>query len=376
MNKAATTFLVLALLGIEMARGIFVPPDLEQVPVARLQTNLEAQVAAAPQNFQAHYALARVHAMAYSLKAGEVPVDKRNGQVYPGDPSRGDFPPSKVNQVGDTDLREKAQKHLAAAVDHYRKAVAIQEDHWPSRLGLAWALQEQGARTNALAEFRKTLALAWEKDQAKDHFLHHIPTEEIANYLLPLLDRQRDAEEIAAIKNKVVVLRKKPRAVTPLLIPLTAQTNLHALIDAEANVLFDLDGSDLRRRWGWPTPLAGWLVFDPPGRGHIRSGLQLFGNVTFWIFWENGYQALATLDDNADGELRGSELRDLAIWQDLNQNGVSEPAEVRRVSSWGIAVLACKSQIHSSGIPFSPRGVIFDDGSARPTYDAVVPVRR
>jgi len=40
-------------------------------------------------------------------------------------------------------------------------------------------------------------------------------------------------------------------------------------------------GAGLRpRRRGW--------FFDHDGRGQITSGLQLFGNVTFWIFWQNG----------------------------------------------------------------------------------------
>ena len=28
----------------------------------------------------------------------------------------------------------------------------------------------------------------------------------------------------------------------------------------------------------------------------MTSALQLFGSVTYWMFWDHGYQALATLD--------------------------------------------------------------------------------
>jgi hypothetical protein len=59
------------------------------------------------------------------------------------------------------------------------------------------------------------------------------------------------------------------------------------------------------------------------------------------LFWSNGYEALRALDDNGDGELRGAELRKLAIWRDRNQNGVSEKGEVSPLTAHGIAALSC-----------------------------------
>jgi hypothetical protein len=41
----------------------------------------------------------------------------------------------------------------------------------------------------------------------------------------------------------------------------------------------------------------------------LTSALQLFGNVTFWMFWSNGFEAMRALDDNQDGTLAGGELR-------------------------------------------------------------------
>jgi len=61
------------------------------------------------------------------------------------------------------------------------------------------------------------------------------------------------------------------------------------LEDASASVAFDVDGSGLGRRWSWITKKAGWLVYDPQKNGKITSGLQLFGNVSFWCFFDNGF---------------------------------------------------------------------------------------
>lgn len=60
------------------------------------------------------------------------------------------------------------------------------------------------------------------------------------------------------------------------------------------------------------------------------------------LFFENGYHALATLDDDGDGELAGRELRGLALWQDRNGDGVSDDGEVKPVGAYGVVSLSCE----------------------------------
>jgi len=101
----------------------------------------------------------------------------------------------------------------------------------------------------------------------------------------------------------------------------------------------------------------------------------MFGNVTFWIFWPNGYAALAALDDNGDGRLTGPELRGLCLWIDRNGNGISEPGEVVPVESLGITAIQCGCHTNATGMPWNPAGVVFQDGSSRATYDWTAPGR-
>jgi hypothetical protein len=101
----------------------------------------------------------------------------------------------------------------------------------------------------------------------------------------------------------------------------------------------------------------------------------MFGNVTFWIFWRDGYQALASLDNNADGKLTGAELDGLALWNDRNSDGVSDAGEVTPASECGIEAINCDSDLHPSGIRFNERGAIFRDGSSRATFDWIAPSR-
>ena len=119
-----------------------------------------------------------------------------------------------------------------------------------------------------------------------------------------------------------------PRPITPIVVSLRNGAAARDLENHSARVAFDADGTGLQKHWTWITRDAGWLVYDPHNTGKITSGLQLFGGVTFWMFWENGYQALAALDDDGDGMLTGRELKGLAIWQDLNGNGVCERGDV------------------------------------------------
>src|SRR5882672_3151354 len=91
------------------------------------------------------------------------------------------------------------------------------------------------------------------------------------------------------------------------------------------------------------------------------------------FFWRDGYNALAALDEDSDGVLRGAELRGLALWHDGNGNGVSEPGEVRPLEAFGITAISCKSETHPNGIQWNSRGVVMRDGTTRPTYDWIAP---
>src|SRR5262249_50699099 len=160
----------------------------------------------------------------------------------------------------------------------------------------------------------------------------HTITAEAAGYLIPLLDAEKDRAEIAELQDRIAKLKKLPRPVTPVVVPLRPGLTAYDLVDKTARVRFDADGSGLGGEGTWFTPEAGILVFDPHRKGQITSALQWFGNVTFWMFWDNGYHALRALDSNDDGVLTGPELDGLAIWIDANGNGICEPGEVRTLA--------------------------------------------
>jgi hypothetical protein len=147
------------------------------------------------------------------------------------------------------------------------------------------------------------------------------------------------------------------------------------LVDRSTPVIFDADGSGIPKPWTWISPQAGWLVFDKNGRKQVDSALDMFGNVTFWLFWKNGYNAMSALDDNGDGELSGKELDGLSIWLDANKNGKTDTGEVRPLADWHIESLSCRFEWVEDDpnlAAWSPAGVTFDTGLTRPTFDLLL----
>jgi hypothetical protein len=134
-------------------------------------------------------------------------------------------------------------------------------------------------------------------------------------------------------------------------------------------VEFNLDGTGRSQRYTWLRPDTGILVWDPRSEGKVTSGHQLFGSVSFRMFWNNGYRALDALDDNRDGELRGAELDGLAVWFDRNQDGVSDPGEVIPIDQTGIAAISARATTADGPSPANEAGLVMADGRVLPTYD-------
>jgi tetratricopeptide (TPR) repeat protein len=376
----AGAILLLALicaLQLQSVQGRYIPADLVNVPIERLTKNLEAIVKNNPKDVQLRFNLARAHAMAYALKTDTAQVRKgkeNEGAWFGDEPSHVPF---TVKPTSDQEKLKTAREHLAKAIAQYEEVLKLAPDNLSAALGYAWCVEQSGNKEKAVREYRKVIESAWEKekDMERAPLGWHSVTAEAAGYLIPLLDKDKDKEEIRVLQDRIRRMRAVPRPITPVVVPLRDNLALCDLEDRSASVAFDADGTGLQKRWTWITKDAGWLVYDPLGTGKVTSALQMFGSVTFWMFWENGYQALAALDDDGDGLLTGKELRGLAIWQDVDGNGVSEPGEVTQLARWGIVGISSRHVREMKlpeGITHSPRGVFFSDGSSRPTYDLIL----
>jgi hypothetical protein len=401
--------MVLCVASLQQASARYALFETRQVPIARVFKNLQLRLEKDTNDFGATYCLARLHSMAYATNLSEIGVRKDNNEPVLSRPWESSVPQA-VQTFSTLEVRRTAFEHLTNAIALYERAIFLlkrstnfAERKWmvvPTQLGWAWCLDQVGRTNDAIAMYRKTLKVAWKIEVTGDFdFKQWVSdawgdvksgrnpirshprgsiwdpcySQEIIGYLLRLLDPVKDSEEVAQLNKDKARLSGMSRMFTPILIPMNANAEFDELVDECASVEFDLDGSGFKRKWAWITPKAGWLVFDAERTGCVESALQMFGNVTFWIFWPNGYEALSALDDNGDGVLSGAELRGLAIWNDRNSNGVSDPGEVIPVEELGIEVISCSSQIDANGMHWNPASVIMTNGTIRASYDWIVP---
>jgi tetratricopeptide (TPR) repeat protein len=380
MNRTAVSVAAtLAVLAAVPLGAIMMMPDVRKVPVDRLLPNLERIARENPSNPQPQINLARLHLMAYATKSEEADAvrgpDEKQTSTIPYYPP-GSMLPGAVRPAPSADHKARAAEHLQKAIQHYEAALKLAPDNMTALLGRGWARQQAGDVAGAVADLRRVIVIAWPEDATKKFLMpsQRFVTQEAIDYLLPLLDAKRDAAEIQDLLSKQTDMKNRPRAITPIAVPLDDTAEAADIVDRRARVRFDADGTALDREWTWITPRAGWLVYDAYGRGEITSALQLFGNVTFWLFWNNGYDALRSLDDDGDGRLEHDELRNLAIWHDANVNGRSDDGEVRPLAAHGITSLSC-GHIDGDGkrvAAFAPRGATLANGRTRATYDVIL----
>lgn len=131
----------------------------------------------------------------------------------------------------------------------------------------------------------------------------------------------------------------------PLLVHVSSDGGGVVLSSPAAGVNFDLRGDGVIRT-GWPTTANdAWLVL-PDVNGAVTSGLQMFGDYYSKGGGADAYGSLAQYDEpgnggDGDGAIteRDAIYNSLRLWADANRDGVSQPAELRTLASYGITAL-------------------------------------
>ncbi len=95
---------------------------------------------------------------------------------------------------------------------------------------------------------------------------------------------------------------------------------------------------------GWISPADAFLVRDLNGNHRIDNGSELFGVGTTLPSGhtaQDGFQALQVLDSNGDGVINANDeaFNELALWQDLNGNGLTDVGELVALTDHHITTL-------------------------------------
>lgn len=368
------------------SNGIFRTTETIKVPIERLTKNFEREVIDNPYDYKPLLSLARLYAMSYSLLTNDIEVRKKDSTLWFGD-SPDNVPHNNVVlEFEDEEDVKIADKNIEIAIGYYENALALAPSNLIVQLGYGWCLREVGRFEEARVVLRKVVEISYEKElqeenlyekeMKKEYFNQSSLTEEAHRYLLSILDTVEHKDERMMLSERLKFIHTNIiEWMTPIVIPLKGNLSTNDIINEEQTVQFNLDGSGIKQNWNWITPNVGWLVYDFENKGQILSGRDLIGNVTFWLFWKNGFDVLKAMDDNRDGILKENELKGLSIWNDKNSNGISDSNEVFPLNYWKINELSySNSEIIVNGTKMWSciNGVHFDDGSYRNTYDIVL----
>ncbi|WP_263854108.1 cadherin domain-containing protein [Sphingomonas parva] len=109
----------------------------------------------------------------------------------------------------------------------------------------------------------------------------------------------------------------------------------------DSTAFFDMNGDGLRDRTSWVGAADALLAFDRDGDGRI-AGLAEISFVGDKEGATTDLEGLAGFDDNGDGQLdaRDSRFGEFLVWQDRNQDGVSQRDELRTLTEAGMASLS------------------------------------
>ncbi len=401
-------FPLLALLSLLVAGpafALFAPSP--SVPADRLITNLTAYLKEKPEDAQAHYLLARVHYVAFVTRLDAVCANDAGSETKL--PNLVD--PRQYGQAkGEKISEEKALEHARAAITSFRKAIKLDEKNALYRLGIAGIFEQAipvaekigPADTLTHKEFgpdeekpdftRMYAGEALEHNLAAYHmdrdeaikvdsvFLPFYPVAyEAGNAALRLVETYKlkltDDKVAEQIKEDIKTIDSKPMAITPIVFRVEgdAPSSLDDLIATGKTVKFDLDADGTAEERPWVKPDTAILVWDPENTGQITSGKQLFGNMTFFMLFSDGYRALDALDDNRDGQLAGDELKGLALWHDRNTNGLSDDGEVTPIARTTVKSIATTQNDQHGIHPMNTAGLTLEDNTTRPTWDWIIP---
>jgi hypothetical protein len=298
--------------------------------------------------------------------------------------------PEKLNQ-------SELIQHVTGAIDNFKKAIEFDPKNGLYHLGLASLLEQYINYVKEIdlqvfpEEFRSIIIdyaadvyySAYElsiKESLKNKNiplagLRSLTGYEAGNAFIRLIKTNKNAsieqkKKLSQVQENINKLNKLPRgAITPIIFSLEKIISSSDLLERNLQVKFDLDGNGNTEMWPWVKPSTGILVWNEDGKDEITSGRQLFGSVTWWLFFNDGYHALDCLDDNRDGTLSDTELKGISIWFDTNSNGKSESGEIKSLEELGIISISTKSTSTENGWPANKTGIKLKTGQTIQTYD-------
>lgn len=112
----------------------------------------------------------------------------------------------------------------------------------------------------------------------------------------------------------------------------------------DSKVLFDINGDGVKDLLSWTAADDGLIVFDKNGDGLIQD-LDEVSFLSYLAGSMTDLEGLAGFDTDKDGKLTAQDAlwSKFGVWQDKNQDGVTDPGEFKTLDAWGIQAVDLKS---------------------------------
>ena len=132
---------------------------------------------------------------------------------------------------------------------------------------------------------------------------------------------------------------------------------------AYSQVAMDVNGDGHLDNTAWAGAQDGVLVWDKNGDGEVRDASQYAFNQ---YGGQTDLQGLAAgFDSNADGVFDATDAKfaEFKVWQDADQDGVSDAGEVRSLAGWGLTEI----NMTSDGVVRTPAPGVKEAGQTTAT---------
>ncbi|MDR1461215.1 MAG: hypothetical protein LBI78_06170 [Campylobacteraceae bacterium] len=134
-----------------------------------------------------------------------------------------------------------------------------------------------------------------------------------------------------------------PYSWDPLVLDLNGDSQVSFVELDKSNVFFDLNADSINKHTAWIDKNDGFLVYDENNNKKIDNINELFGNNVV-----DGFTDLQNrIDSNSDGVInyQDENFNKLKVWQDKNQDGVSQKDELFALDELGITEIRTSNTI-------------------------------
>jgi len=112
----------------------------------------------------------------------------------------------------------------------------------------------------------------------------------------------------------------------------------------DSKILFDINGDGVKDLLAWTAADDGMIAFDKNGDGLIQD-LDELSFLSYLAGSMTDLEGLSGFDTDKDGKLTAKDAlwSKFGVWQDKNQDGVTDAGEFKGLEAWGIQSIDLKS---------------------------------